>query len=289
MDPKKVEVVTKWPKPKSKHNVQQFLGFVNFYCHFIRGFASIAHPLHALTGRVSWRWTKEENSAFIALKAAISTAPVLAILSDEAPYCVEEDSSGYATGAVLSQQQEDSSWHPIAFLSNSLSDVERNYDIHDQEMLSIMCALDEWQHYLMGATHKFEIWTDHRNLQYFRTACKLNRRQACWAQELAEYDFKLVHRPGRLHGKPDALLHRPDHDKGDGDNDEQTLLNAEWFHVMSVQIEGEEEALVTRIRNLKQIEGRVCECVRKKLDGWEKQDRLILWRNRIYVPKERVL
>ncbi len=75
---------------------------------------------------------------------------------DDGKYKVEADSSDYATGAVLSQEQ-DGHWYPIAYLSKSLSDAERNYDIHDKELLAIIRALDKWRHHLEGAQHTVEI------------------------------------------------------------------------------------------------------------------------------------
>ena len=84
-------------------------------------------------------------------------------------------------------------WHPIAFFFKSLSLVERNYEIHDKEMLAIICALEEWWHFLEGAQHKFEIWMDHKNLEYFQTFKKLNRHQARWSLYLAHFDFMLYH------------------------------------------------------------------------------------------------
>ena len=99
--------------------------------------------------------------------------------NSSSPSRVEADSSDFATSAVLSQQNsEDDKWHPIAFLSKSLSPVERNYEIHDKEMLAIVRALDKWRHFLEGAEHQFEIWMDHKNLEYFMTAKQLNQRQA---------------------------------------------------------------------------------------------------------------
>jgi hypothetical protein len=77
---------------------------------------------------------------------------------------------------VLSQKSlADEKWHPVAFLSKSMTPVERNYEIHDKEMLAIIQAMEEWRHFLEGAEHKFEVWTDHKNLEYFMTAKKLNR------------------------------------------------------------------------------------------------------------------
>jgi len=92
---------------------------------------------------------------------------------------IEADSLDFTIGAVLSQQSmTDGKWHPVAFYSKSLSSVERNYKIHNKEMLAIICTLEEWRHFLEGATYLVEIWTNHKNLEYFITAKKLNRHQA---------------------------------------------------------------------------------------------------------------
>ena len=83
-------------------------------------------------------------------------------------------------------------------------------------MLAIMRALEEWQHHLQGAVHTVKTHTDHKNLEYFMTAKRLNRQQARWSLELANYDFTLVHRPGHTMGRADTLSRRPDHEKGVG-------------------------------------------------------------------------
>ena len=99
-------------------------------------------------------------------------------------------------GAVLSQQtSEDRNWHLVVSLSKSLSTVEWNYKIHDKEMLAIIQAMEEWRHFLEGAEHGFEVWMDHKNLEYFWSAKKLNRWQAWWSLFLAQFDFVLHHRP----------------------------------------------------------------------------------------------
>jgi len=82
--------------------------------------------------------------AFEDLKIAVTTAPVLMFPQDSEPFWVEADSSDFATEAVLSQQSTmDGKWHPVAFYSKSLSSVERNYEIHDKEMLAIVYVLEE--------------------------------------------------------------------------------------------------------------------------------------------------
>jgi hypothetical protein len=139
----------------------------------------------------------------------MTTAPVLTLPNADGTFRLEADSSEFATGAVLSQLQEDD-WHPIAFYSKSLDETQRNYEIYDKEMMAIIRALEEWRHWLIGTTKPIEIWTDHRNLQYFLSAQKLNRRQARWNLILSEYNFTLHHKPGHQMLKADALSRRPD-------------------------------------------------------------------------------
>ena len=129
--------------------------------------------------------------------------------------------------------------------------MERNYEIHDVEMLAVMRALEEWRHYLEGAKHSFEIWTDHKNLEYFWTAQKLNRRQARWSLFLSRFDFSLHHKPGRSMGKPDALSRRADHGSGQEDNNNITLLTPELFQIRAlagVDSSGEEQSILRDIR-----------------------------------------
>jgi len=109
---------------------------------------------------------------------AVTTAPILVLPQDSEPFHIKADSSDFASRAVLSQQlPKEEKWYLVAFYSKSLSPVEQNYEIHDKEILAIICALEEWRHFLEGARHLVEIWTDHKNLEYFMTAKKLNRRQ----------------------------------------------------------------------------------------------------------------
>ena len=93
----------------------------------------------------------------------------------------------------------------MAYISKSLSNTEKNYKIHNKEMLVVIRCLEAWRHFLEGAQIKFEVWTDHKNLEYFMSSQKLNRHQARWALFLSCFDFKLVHVPGTKMGKADGL------------------------------------------------------------------------------------
>jgi hypothetical protein len=152
MDKAKVKAILDWPKPTNKRELQQFLGFVNFYQRFVRGFAKIAEALTKLTGKEEWMWTVLQEEAFVGLKMRIGEEVVLAIPSDEGKYRVETDASDFAMGAVLSQQQQDGTWRPIKFISKSLNPAERNYEIYDKELLAVMYALYECSHYLHQET-----------------------------------------------------------------------------------------------------------------------------------------
>jgi len=173
---------------RDKREVWQFLGFCNFYCQFIPGFTQVAKPLTELTGKKAWKWQEEERSTFNKLKNKMTNPPTLAISHPKQKMQLETNASGYAIGGVLSQQQEDSSWRPIAYLSKAMNKTERNYEIYDRELLAIMEGLKQWRQYLIGSD-QFEIWTDHKNLGYFKKPQKLNCRQAQWMTELQEYNF----------------------------------------------------------------------------------------------------
>ena len=101
----------------------------------------------------------------------------MAMWEPSRPTRIETDASGFATGAVLMQRAEDDQWHPVAYLSQSMNEAERNYEIWDREMLAVIRALSHWRHYLEGGNH-FEVWTDHKNLEYWETTRDLSRRQA---------------------------------------------------------------------------------------------------------------
>lgn len=151
------------------------------------------------------------------------------------PYLVEVDASNFATGGILLQKGDDNLWHPVAYLSKSLSEAKWNYDIYDKELLAVIRALEAWRHYLEGSPYTVEIWTDHKNLKYFKTAQKLSRRQARWALFLTRFDFTLIHKPGVTH-RPDPMSRQPDHRGGvTTDNTDRNLLDPKFFQVRATR------------------------------------------------------
>ena len=151
--------------------------------------------------------------------------PMLAVLDLDKKMRMEVDASGYAMGRVLSMECKDRLWRLVAFLSKSLNETERNYEIHDKEMLAIIRGLENWRHLLEGTCFKVEIWTDYKNLEYFMKAQKLNWRQAQWALYLLRFDFILKYVPDTKMGKADGLSRRLDWKVNvDKDNKNQVFI-----------------------------------------------------------------
>ena len=179
METEKMEGVMNWPTPQCVKDIQKFLGLANYYRRFVKNFAKIAKPLHQLVRKdEKWKWEGEQEEVFAKLKRIFTTKLVLAAPDLDKEMRVKADASDYATRGVLSVKGEDRKWRPVAFISKSLNDTERNYEIHDKEMLAVIRCLEAWRHFLGGARTKFKIWMDHKNLEYFMTNQKLNRRQA---------------------------------------------------------------------------------------------------------------
>jgi hypothetical protein len=143
--------------------------------------------------------------SFEKLKHCFTMVPILTHFDPHHECIVEIDASDFALGGTLSQTAEDKNLHPNAFHSRKFSPAEINYEIHDKELLAIVDCFKAWRRYLEGSLHIVQVFTDHKNLEYFMTTKVLNRRQVCWAQELAGMDFKIFYRKGTSNGKPDAL------------------------------------------------------------------------------------
>jgi len=125
---------------------------------------------------MDFHWGREQEEAFEELKRRFTTAPILSHVYPGRKTVVEMDASDFALGCVLSQYQG-RRLHPVAFHSRKLISAERNYEIHDKELLAIMEAFKEWKRYLWGEEEPLTVYTDHQNLQSFLTKNGWNQRQ----------------------------------------------------------------------------------------------------------------
>jgi len=243
-----------------------------------------------------------QQKTFDELKGIFTSKPVLAAPDLDKEFRVEADTSNYATRGVLSMKCSDEKWKPVAFISKSLSDTERNYEIYDKEMLVVIRCLEAWRHFLEGVAVKFEIWTDYKNLEYFMKAQKLNRRQARWALYLSKFDFTLKHVPGSKIGKADSLSRRPDWEVGvDKDNEDEMLVKLEWLEVRKmevVEIIVDKVDLLEEVRKSKVKNDKVVKAVeemkqaRVKMlrdEEWREVDGIMYKEEKVYVPKDEKL
>jgi hypothetical protein len=212
IDAVKLGGIRDWPVPTMLKQTRSFLGFGNFYRKFISHHSELARPLNDLTKKdKKFEWTTECQEAFDTMKKQFMEELVLLMPDQSKPFQIEYEASKVATGVVLTQLDSNGDRHPVAFLSKTFSETERKYEIYDQELLGIIRALKEWRHYIQGSGHTMIVYSDHKNLTYFRTAQKLNDRQARWSLYLSGFDLKLIYLPGTKMVQSDALSRRPDY------------------------------------------------------------------------------
>lgn len=208
--PSKVNAVQGWPAPTDLKSLRQFLGLTGFYRHFVPQYGTVAAPLtDLLQSSTPWHWSSRQQSAFDSLKVALCAAPVLCFPDPEKPFVVGTDASDYAVGAVL-QQDHGRGLQPVAYLSRKLSSAERNYAVHEKELLAIVHSVRTWRHHLQGARHTIKVLTDHVTLRYFHRQPKLSQRQMRWTELFQSFDLDIQYKPGRENTVPDALSRRPD-------------------------------------------------------------------------------
>ncbi len=199
MDEQKVQAVVNWPQSTTLKELQRFLGFANFYRRFIRNFSMVAGPMTSIVNKGTHRlsWSSAAIAAFRSLKERFTTAPILHHPDPDLEFTVEVDASSTGIGAVLSQRQGDPpKLYPCAFFSRKLNPTEQNYDVGNRELLAMKAAFEEWRHWLEGARHSFTVLTDHRNLEYLKSAKRLNHRQARWSLSSPDLTSKLLMVPG---------------------------------------------------------------------------------------------
>ena len=231
MDPTKLDGIRNWPTLTKVKDVPSFLGFVNFYRKFISDYSNISHPLLNLTKKdTRWNWNNSCQNTFNMLKNCVLTKPVLHLPDTSKPFAITNDASKYASGGILLQADTNGEWHPCSYLSQSFGSAEWNYNIYGRELPAIIHGLKTWHHYLQGSSSLVQVFTDHKNLTFFKQAQKLNRQQAWWMLDLADYNLKLIHVPRSKLCAPDALSWWPNLiPKFDNDNEGVTLLLPSLF------------------------------------------------------------
>ena len=205
------EAVRNFPRPENVGAVRRFLGLASYYRRFIQDFAKIACPLHGLTVKdAPFDWTPEREVAFTTLKAKLITSPVLAYPSFDKDFTLETDASIQGLGAVLSQKQEDSRLHPIAYASRALNPAEKNYCITELETLAVVWGISHFRSYLYG--NAVTVWTDHSAIKSVLEMSNPTGKHARWWTRVYGSGVRrvtIVYRAGRENACTDALSRSP--------------------------------------------------------------------------------
>ncbi|XP_076748173.1 uncharacterized protein LOC143421991 [Maylandia zebra] len=205
-DPQKVQQVTDWPAPRTVTEVRQFVGLASYYRRFVEDFATVAKPLHELTKYARFNWTAECQGAFQELKRRLTAAPVLGYPLDQGDFFLDTDASNCGIGAILSQVQGGEE-RVLAYGSRWLSATEQNYCTTRRELLAVVAFTSHFRQYLLG--RPFTVRTDHSSLRWLTRLREPEGQLARWLEKLAEYNFQVLHRPGKNHQNADALSRRP--------------------------------------------------------------------------------
>jgi RNase H-like domain found in reverse transcriptase len=188
----------------------------------------LAQPItQLLKKKKKFEWIDECTEALNKLIKIVSSDPVLQWPNYDKPFMLEVDASQYAMGAIFYQENNEGKLCPVRYYSHTLNPTERGYNIHDCKLLAVMRGLRQWRHLLLSSPFQTTVVTDHTNLQYYWQLQKINQQVARYLGNLAEYNFKLIHKPGCLN-RADHLSRWPDYDKGK-DNIEVQVLQDHMF------------------------------------------------------------
>jgi len=226
-NPDKTTAVLEWETPKTETELRGFLGLAGYYRRFVRDFAKIAAPLHALlqgTGRKKGKrkkptkglgigaWDTSCDNAFQELKTKLTSAPILGFPDFTKPYILEVDASYLGLGAVLSQEQEHGKV-VLSYASRSLRPNERNMDNYSSmklEFLALRWAVtDKYRDLLLGT--ECLVLTDNDPLSFIQTTAKLGATEMRWVGELAQFNLTIRHRSGKLNKNADSLSRKTTH------------------------------------------------------------------------------
>lgn len=200
---KKIEAVENYPQPKTVREVRGFLGLSGYYRRHIPNYASIAKPLTQLTKKdTKFMWSEECENSFNTLKNALVSEPLLTYPDFSKPFMLSTDASSVALGAILSNVI-DGKEHPIAYASRQLSKSEMSYTVTELELLAVIWAVKYFRCYLIGV--HFTLVTDHSAIKWLLSLKDTTSRLTRWALKLAQYNYTVIHKPGKQHLNVDAL------------------------------------------------------------------------------------
>lgn len=190
VNPKKVEVVRDWPKPKYLTELRRCIGFPQFLRRFIKKFSCIASPLAALTKKNMEirKWDKECDEAFAFLIIFLTSAPIIVSNSLRKPFRYHFDASKFAPGETFTQLDDNDTDRVVDYFFNKKSDAEQKYTSNELELLVLVPFLKRLRFYLKGSS--FEVFTDNQVLKYLFSMPQMNRLESNWLELFEQFEIK---------------------------------------------------------------------------------------------------
>jgi hypothetical protein len=205
-NPATVEKVKDFPIPKKIKDVRSFLGLASYYRRFIPNFARIARPLHnLLKTETKSNWSDEATQAFVTLKECLTSEPILTKPDFNKPFIVISDAALSGLGNTLCQRDEQGRERVICYSSRSLRPAEKSYGISKLELLGVVWSLKLYRPYLLGSKFSVTVITDHSALKGLLKSKDASGIIGRWLETIAEFDFEIEYRPGKLNASADFL------------------------------------------------------------------------------------
>lgn len=227
-DPDKVSVIVNYPRPVTSTDIKRFIGLCSWFRRFIKDFSTLMAPINCLLKgkkkRQPIQWTAEAESAFVKVKNALVSAPILTSPDFDKQFTIQCDASDVGVGGVLTQEI-DGQERVIAYASRSLSRAERNYSVTERELLSLIFLLEKFRPYVEGTV--FKVITDHSSLLWINRLKDPCGRLARWSVRLRQHNFTIVHRKGAQNVVPDFLSRIPSVDPESESSNEVCLVDIE--------------------------------------------------------------
>ena len=206
-DPEKVKAIVEMSPPTNKKEARRFMGMVNYLSKFSKKLSGFCVPIYAVSGQKSvWHWGDSQKLAFENIKTELTKSPILCTFDLNRKHRVSADSSQYALGAMLLQQNNEGQWQPVEYASRKLSKTETRYAMVEKEALAITRACEKFDYYLVG--RQFEIETDHKPLVPIlgdKDLSSLPLRVQRFKMRMMRYCYTIFHTPGTQMYLADSL------------------------------------------------------------------------------------
>lgn len=216
--------IRNFPIPKTKKNIRQFLGKINFYNKYIPNIAITLDPLHNLLRKgQKFIWTKECQDAFEKMKDMLCSKPILEIYDPNLPIYIYTDASILGIGAVLKQKQLNGEEKPVAYFSKKLNNSQKKKKAIYLECLAIKEAIKYWQYWLIGKT--FTVFSDHKPLENLNIKSRTDEELGDLTYYLSQYDFKIKYSPGKINLEADCLSRNPVLEFNENEDEQLKIVN----------------------------------------------------------------